>query len=138
MTRVSTIYVRSGALAALVTAMISRADAIQIKTPKVTMPVVKMQTPLVGPVNPSSPSIPQALDTNEKIGSAGLSNSRPPRRVPREAAQPHTLEAMVCLQVRKAHLDLLALVAGFGELGRCHQRTVVIAGLLVDIAHGLA
>jgi hypothetical protein len=26
------------------------------------------------------------------------------------AAQPHTLEAMVCLQVRKAHLDLLALV----------------------------
>ena len=55
-----------------------------------------------------------------------------------EAAQPHTLEAMVDLQVRKAHFNLLALVTGFGELRRCHQRTGVIAGLLVQIACDLA
>jgi hypothetical protein len=38
-----------------------------------------------------------------------------------KAPQPHTLETMVRLQVRKTHLDLLALVAGFGELGCSHQ-----------------
>src|ERR1700676_385221 len=45
---------------------------------------------------------------------------------------------MVCLQVCKAHLDLLALVTGFGELGRAHQRTGVIASSLVLIAHDFA
>src|SRR5213078_3720512 len=34
-----------------------------------------------------------------------------------KAAQPHTLEAVVCLQVRKAHLDLLALVTGLANSG---------------------
>jgi hypothetical protein len=34
------------------------------------------------------------------------------------------------LEVSKAHLDLLALVAGFGELGRPHQRAGKIAGFL--------
>src|SRR5262245_52588177 len=33
-----------------------------------------------------------------------------------KAPQPHTLETVVRLEVRKTHLDLLALVAGFGEL----------------------
>jgi hypothetical protein len=28
----------------------------------------------------------------------------------------HALEAVIDLQVRKAHFDLLAVVAGFGEL----------------------
>ena len=35
-----------------------------------------------------------------------------------EAAQAHALEAVVGLQVCKAHLDLLALIARFVELGR--------------------
>jgi hypothetical protein len=55
-----------------------------------------------------------------------------------EAAQTHSLEAVMGLQVRKAHLDLLALVAGFGELGRPHQRTGMIAGFLIEIACDLA
>ncbi len=36
-----------------------------------------------------------------------------------ETTQSHPLEAMVGLQVRKAHLDLLAFVAGFAEPGPC-------------------
>jgi hypothetical protein len=40
--------------------------------------------------------------------------------------------------VRKAHFDLLALVTGFSELGRPHQRTGVIADFLVLIARDLA
>ena len=39
-----------------------------------------------------------------------------------EAAQAHALEAVMGLQVRKAHLDLFALIAGFLELRRSHQR----------------
>ena len=51
-----------------------------------------------------------------------------------EAPQPHTLKTMVGLEVRKAHLDLLALVARFVELGRTHQRTSVVAGVLIEVA----
>ena len=47
-----------------------------------------------------------------------------------EAAQTHWLEAVMGRQVRNAHLDLLALVAGFGELGRFRQRAGKIAGFL--------
>jgi hypothetical protein len=40
--------------------------------------------------------------------------------------------------VRKARLDLLALVTGFCELGRAHQHTGVIAGGFIQIACDLA
>ena len=56
----------------------------------------------------------------------------------REAAQTHAFETVVGLQVRKAHFDLLALVAGFSELGRPHQRAGKIAGFLIEIACDLA
>ena len=56
----------------------------------------------------------------------------------REAAQAHALEAMVGLQVGKAHLDLLALVARFIELGRTDEGTSVIAGIFVEVARDLA
>jgi hypothetical protein len=48
------------------------------------------------------------------------------------------LEAIVGLQVRKAHLDLLALVARFVELGSTHQGACMIAGILVEVARDLA
>ena len=47
-----------------------------------------------------------------------------------EAAQTHRLEAVMGRQVRTAHLDLLALVAGFGKLGRPRQRAGKIACFL--------
>src|SRR5438128_9944987 len=55
-----------------------------------------------------------------------------------KAAQPHTLEAVVCLQVRKAHLDLLALVTGFGELRCTHQGARRIACVLIHVARDLS
>ena len=55
-----------------------------------------------------------------------------------EAPQAHALEAMVGLEVGKAHLDLLALVARFIELGRTDEGTSVIAGIFVEVARDLA
>ena len=55
-----------------------------------------------------------------------------------DAAQAHPLEAMVGLEVRKAHLDLLALIARFVELGRPHQRASVVAGILIEVAGDFA
>src|SRR5947209_16646682 len=55
-----------------------------------------------------------------------------------KAAQPHTLEAVVCLQVRKAHLDLLALVTGCGELRCTHQGARRIACVLMHVARDLS
>ena len=55
-----------------------------------------------------------------------------------KAAQPHTLEAVLCLQVRKAHLDLLALVTGFGELRCTHQGARRIACVLMHVARDLS
>src|SRR5271166_31844 len=37
------------------------------------------------------------------------------------------------LQVRKAHLDFLALVARFDEAGRPHQRPCLVAGIFMDV-----
>src|ERR1700730_1826557 len=37
------------------------------------------------------------------------------------------------LQVRKAHLDFLALVARFDEAGRPHQRACLVAGIFMDV-----
>ena len=55
-----------------------------------------------------------------------------------KAAQPHTLEAVVCLQVRKAHLDLLALVTGFGELRCTHPGARRITCVLMHVARDLS
>ena len=55
-----------------------------------------------------------------------------------DAPQTHTLEAMVCLEVRKAHLDLLALIARFVELRGSHQRASVVAGILINVTRDFA
>src|SRR5262245_24842016 len=54
-----------------------------------------------------------------------------------KAPQPHTLETVVRLEVRKTHLDLLALVAGFGELGCTHQGARCIPCVLMHVARDL-
>ena len=41
---------------------------------------------------------------------------------------------MMNLEVRKPHLDLLALIARFLKLRGAHERPRMIAGVLVDIA----
>jgi hypothetical protein len=51
----------------------------------------------------------------------------------REAPQAHSLEAVMGLEVRKAHLDPFALVTRFVELRRAHQRSCLIAGILVYV-----
>ena len=56
----------------------------------------------------------------------------------RRAAQAHAFDPMMGLEVRKAHLNLLTLVAGFGKLGRTHQSAGVIASIVVEIAWDLA
>jgi hypothetical protein len=81
MTRIVTIYLLSGALAVLVAAVPSSADAIEIKTPQVTMPHVNVpqaKTPQASAVNQASPLVSQSLETNEAIVPSGLSFSRPP------------------------------------------------------------
>src|SRR5437899_11922713 len=55
-----------------------------------------------------------------------------------KAPQPHTLETVVRLQVRKAHLYLLALVTGFGELRCTHQGARCILCVLMHIARDLS
>src|SRR6266481_5119575 len=55
-----------------------------------------------------------------------------------KAPQPHTLETVVRLQVRKAHLYLLALVTGFGELRCTHQGARCIPCVLMHVARDLS
>src|SRR5262249_53489400 len=50
-----------------------------------------------------------------------------------KAPQPHALEGMMRLQVRKAHLDPLSLIARFQERLRLHLAASDVAGCLVDI-----
>jgi hypothetical protein len=64
---------------------------------------------------------------------ARWNSSRAPER-PRT----HTLETVVRLQVRKAHLDLLALVLGFGELQCTHQGARCIPCILMHVARDLS
>ena len=56
----------------------------------------------------------------------------------REPPQAHALEAMVGLEVRKAHLNLLALIARFVELRGAHQRASMVAGILIKVARDFA
>src|SRR5262245_29211665 len=55
----------------------------------------------------------------------------------RKTPQSHALETMVRLQVGKTHLDLLALVAGFGELGCTHQGARRIPCVFMHVAWDL-
>src|SRR5262252_3704848 len=55
-----------------------------------------------------------------------------------KAPQPHTLKTVVRLQVRKAHHDLLALVAGFDELRCTHQGARCIPCVLMHVARDLS
>jgi hypothetical protein len=45
---------------------------------------------------------------------------------------------MVGLEVRKAHLNLLALIARFVELRGSHQRASVVAGTLIKVTRDFA
>src|SRR5215831_11706162 len=55
-----------------------------------------------------------------------------------KAPQPHTLETVVRLEVRKTHLDLLSLVAGFGELECTHQGARCIPCVFMHVARDLS
>ena len=55
-----------------------------------------------------------------------------------EPAQAHALEAVMGLQVCKAHLDLFALITRFLERRCSIERTCMIAGILVDVARDYA
>ena len=63
---------------------------------------------------------------NELIASAG------------KTAQSHTLEAVVNLQVGKAHLDAFTLVAGLKECFCPRQPACHVAGIFMDIAGNLS
>src|SRR6516225_11433837 len=55
-----------------------------------------------------------------------------------ESPEPHPLEAVVCLQVREAHLNTLSLVSGFGKRLCLHLPSCDIAGILMQVARDLA
>src|SRR5262245_9868344 len=55
-----------------------------------------------------------------------------------KATQPHAFEAVMRLQMRKAHLDPLPLIARFQERLRLHLAASDVAGRLVDIPHNPA
>ena len=48
-----------------------------------------------------------------------------------QPSQAHSLEAVMGLQVREAHLDALSLIAGFDEGFCSHEPTRHISGMLV-------
>ena len=56
----------------------------------------------------------------------------------RETSQPHSLEAVMGFQVRKAHLDFFALIAGFLERRCSIERTRNVAGVFIDAAEQFA
>ena len=55
-----------------------------------------------------------------------------------ETSQSHALEAMMGLQVRKTHLDLLAIITRFFECGRTFKFPHMIANVFVYIARDYA
>src|SRR4051812_23770116 len=52
--------------------------------------------------------------------------------------EPHALKAVMNLQVGKAHLDALALVARLEEGLRLHEASRQVAGILVDVTGDLS
>ena len=57
---------------------------------------------------------------------------------PRKPAQSHAFEAVMDFEVRKAHLDALALIMRFEEALGSHQSASQVASILVDVAGDLA
>ncbi len=55
-----------------------------------------------------------------------------------EASQPHSLEAMMVLEVSKPYLDFLPLVGRSVELRGADQCAGEVAGILVDVSRDLA
>src|ERR1700730_5689732 len=55
-----------------------------------------------------------------------------------ETSQPHALEAVMNLQVGKAHLDAFALVARLDECFGAHPPACHVAGIFVNIAGNLS
>jgi hypothetical protein len=55
-----------------------------------------------------------------------------------EPSQSHPLKVMMDLEMRKSHLDLLALIARFRKLRSTHECADLIAGLFVDVACDLS
>ena len=55
-----------------------------------------------------------------------------------EPSQSHPLEVMMDLEVRKPHLDLLALIARLLKLWGAHECAGTIAGFFVDVACNLS
>ena len=60
------------------------------------------------------------------------------RRMHRRPRNRNTLKAMMGLQVRKSHLDSLALVTRFVELRRAHPCARYIARILMHVARNLS
>ena len=56
----------------------------------------------------------------------------------KKSPESHPLEAVVCLQVREAHLNTLAFVSGFGKRLCLHLPSCDIAGTLMQVARDLA
>ena len=55
-----------------------------------------------------------------------------------KSPEPHPLEAVVCLQVREAHLNTLSFVSRFGKRLYFHLPSCDIAGVLMEVARDLA
>src|SRR5436190_191746 len=55
-----------------------------------------------------------------------------------EAPQAHALEAVVGLQVRKAHLDPLPLITRLVKLWRPHEGARLVTGVFVHVARHFA
>src|SRR4029077_11232700 len=55
-----------------------------------------------------------------------------------KSPEPHPLEAVVCLQVREAHLNTLSFVSRFGKRLCLHLLPCDIAGVLMEVAWNLA
>ena len=55
-----------------------------------------------------------------------------------KSPEPHPLEAVVCLQVREAHLNTLSFVSRFGKRLCLHLPPCDIAGVLMEVARDLA
>src|SRR5215831_2340344 len=53
-------------------------------------------------------------------------------------SEPHAFEAVMRLEVRKAHLDPLPLITRFQECLRLHFATSDVAGRLVHVPHNAA
>lgn len=51
-----------------------------------------------------------------------------------ETSETHALEAVVGLEVGKAHLDPFSLITGFFELGRVLERARIVASIFVYVA----